>query len=323
MNKTFGYLIIAVGLFLGSLYFSEAACTPLGTVTPLFGLCKPAVGEVGWGSVVNANMDTIDSNLTNSLPRSYLAGLGTSNNAAATTTKVDIAAGQAQDAGNAGGLILSASTTKDLSAVWAVGSGNGCLGTAVARTASTWYHLFVIKRTDTNVVDAYCDTSISAANIPSPYTLFRRIGSIKTDASQNILAFSQNGDYFRLKASVLDVSLTNPGTALILATLTSVPTGVQVKALVNLGAFSGSSAPLTYVHDLSANDEAVPVVATTPQVPGASMWVTSASAITGWAQVEIMTDTTQHIGARLAASGANDRLGIVTLGWTDYRGRNN
>lgn len=326
MNRTWGYVLIAGAILLGSFWMTDAACTPLGSSTTNFSLCKPAVGEVGWGAVVNANMDTIDANLTNSLPRSYLAGFGLTNNAAATATKVDIAAGQAQDVANASALSLNATLTKDLSAPWAVGSGNGCLGTSVSRTVSTWYHVFIIKRTDTSVVDAYCDTSVSAGNIPSPYTLYRRIGSIRTDAtgSGQIIAFTQDGDYFRWSQSVLEFSTTNPGTAAVSATLASVPPGVRVQALIN-GTLvqNGASLSSVYFSDLSANDEApVSTGNLTPAVPGATIggYVGPTNSVQ---QLMIHTNTTQQIRYRLSFSDANMKIAVVTLGWIDRRGRDN
>ncbi len=317
--RTAGMVAIAGAILFGSFWFSDAACTPSGTTTPNFGFCKPAVGEVGWGAVVNANMDTIDGNLTNALPRSYLAGLQLSDTIAATATQISIAAGVAQDAGQAGAMILSSTLTKDLSAPWAVGNNNGGLCGACSYSASTWYHVFEIKRTDTNVVDAYFDTSVSAANIPAPYTLFRRIGSVRTDGSKNILQFTQDGDYVRWAASVLDVNTTNPGTGAITATLTNVPTGVNVMALMNV--FYASSTDATpdflYLSDLAANNEA----ASSTGAPLAML--TANSSLSGVSQVTLRTNTSSQIRYRLNVSDANSIVRIATLGWLDPRGRNN
>lgn len=320
-RKYTGLLAIAAAILFGSFWFADAACTPLGTVTTNFGLCKPAVGETGWGTVVNANMDTIDGNLTNALPRSYLAGLQLSNTVSATPTQVSVAAGIAQDAGQAGAMSIAATLSKDLSATWAVGSGNGGLCGSCSYSASTWYHVFVIKRTDTAVVDAYFDTSISAANIPAPYTLFRRIGSVKTDASKNILQFTQDGDYVRWKASVLDFNVTNPGTAATTASLPSVPPGVNVQAIVTANVTLGAAALSFLISDLSANDEApVPVGTTTPAAPGASMGGTVGSNnISSFLQIR--TSTAQQVRVRLSASDANTKLYLVTMGWWDTRGK--
>jgi len=96
----------------------------------------------------------------------------------------------------------------------------------------TWYHLFVIARTDTRVVDALCSTSATAPTLQTNYTKKRRSGSFKTDGAAHILAFSQFGDEFIWATPVTDVNVTTLGTTPVALTLASVPSGVQVNALV-------------------------------------------------------------------------------------------
>lgn len=321
MKKTTltGYALIAVAILLAPWLYSYAACTPLGSVTSNFALCKPAVGETGWGTVVNANMDTIDANLTNSLPRNYLSGFGLSDTPAATPTKIDIAPGIAQDAGQLGALSLAASITKDLSAAWAVGSNQGCLGPTVNRTVNTWYHVFIIKRTDTSVVDAYCDTNVNAANIPSPYTLYRRVGSIRTDGtgSGNIIQFSQNGPEFLWSTPIMDLVATAPAsTAVQNATLTVAP-GVKVNALTNWVLSTAGINNQIYVSSYDTADLA-PSLSATPMF-------TSQSYNTGNAifamPVNVRTSTTATVRYRLLVNNAA-QVTAVTLGWIDSLGKN-
>lgn len=297
----------------------------MGTFTPVWGFYKPAVGETGWGALVDTNFDIIDGQLTNSLPRSYLAGLGLVNNAGSPNTKIDIGAGVAQDAGNAGGMTLAATLTKDISAVWAVGSGNGGLATALGAVApSTTYHLFLIKRTDTSVVDAYFDTSVTAANIPSPYTLFRRVGSRRTSGASAIIGFTQDGDYVRLNASVLDVTVTNPGTVAVTATLTSVPTGVPVQALLNAYAdnINGLVTLFLYLSDLAATDEAPSRSVAPLCTTGIVINATGLADTAAMGQTMIRTNASSQIRYRINLSNAVINVRIVTLGWWDTRGRN-
>lgn len=289
----------------------------MGTTTPNFGMYLPASGETGWATSVNANFSTIDSNLTNALPRAYLAGCQLTNNAGSPNTKIDLSAGQAQDTGNASAMTLAA-ITKDISATWVVGNNNGGLAAALSLLPSTWYHLFVIKRTDTNIVDAYFDTSVSAANIPSPYTLFRRVGSVRTDAGSLILGFVQDGDYFRWKASVLDVNTTNPGTSAVSATLSRVPTGVAVQALFNAVVVSTTANPFPYFSDLAVNDEAPSITA----APGFSAATNGNAAASYGAQLQVRTNTSAQIRYRFGGSDGNTTIRLVTLGWFDARGKN-
>lgn len=82
----------------------------------------------------------------------HLYGLETSNNASDPTNDIDIALGFAVDSTRATGMELTAGITKRLDAAWAVGSGNG--GLDQGSIANATYHLHLIKRPDTAVVDA-------------------------------------------------------------------------------------------------------------------------------------------------------------------------
>src|SRR3990167_1354670 len=187
------------------------SCTPGGSTTVHFGFCLPADGEINWGTAWRSTMTAIDEELFNvGIPRSYLAGLQTTPTQA--TTSVSIAEGVAMGNDQSTAIRLTSPLVKQLHNTWAVGTGNGGLYAATSIQGNQSYHLFTILRTDTDVVDAYFDTSVSAVNIPSPYTIYRRLASFKTNGASNIQSYTQDGDYFRLAASVLDVNTTNPGT---------------------------------------------------------------------------------------------------------------
>ncbi len=67
-------------------------------------------------------------------------------------------------------------------AAWTAGNGNSGLdGGSVA--ASSWYHVFVIERTDTGVTDILLLRSVPAPALPANYTKKRGVGSIRTNAS--------------------------------------------------------------------------------------------------------------------------------------------
>lgn len=60
MRRQLMWLWLMIGwLSMGG--FSEAVCTPGGTLTPALGLCKPTQGETGWAAAINGNFTTIDS----------------------------------------------------------------------------------------------------------------------------------------------------------------------------------------------------------------------------------------------------------------------
>lgn len=256
---------------------------------------------------------------TGIMPRSYLAGLGLARNA--TVTAFDTAAGAARDSTNAGDMTLAAAVTnKSLNSNWAVGSAAGVLDTG-SKANSTWYHVWLIKRTDTGVVDVLASLSASAPTMPASYTLKRRIGAILTDGSGNITNFSQVGDEFLWLASVLDVNANNPGAAAVTRTLT-VPTGINVWALFNGGAVNAAAAvtPDLIFSELDRNDE-TPSISAAPLSSIPRTVNTSGDSSVNFGRFQIRTNTSAQIRSRLAASDANCTLYIATFGWIDRRGR--
>jgi hypothetical protein len=271
------------------------------------------------GQSLNSNGSGAAPSFGTSTPilRSYLAGLTLSNDGGSPNTVLDIAAGYAVDSTNAVGITLGA-FTKATGGAWAAGTGQNGMGSGLTIANNTWYHVFAIVNAGT--ADVYFDTSAGAANKPTNTTSFRRIGSFKTAAaSTNILAFTQDGDYFRWSASVRDINATNPGTSAVTATLGSVPTGANVQAVFNYSVANDNSAGGNgiYFSDLAANDEAPSASA----APLGQFLVQSGSAtMMGWEQIR--TNTSAQIRYRLIASDGSTVVSIVTLGWWDYRGRN-
>lgn len=252
-----------------------------------------------------------------SVPRSYLAGLGMST--AGSSATMTVAAGQATDSTNATVMNLASSLAKTTSA-WAVGAAGGLDTGAIAN--STWYHFWLITRTDTGVVDVLISLSASAPTMPTNYNLKRRIGSGKTNGSAQWTSFVQLGDEFLWAASVLDVNASNPGTSAVSRTLT-VPTGVQVWALVNwfAGGAAATSQPNLYVSALDQNDEA-PATGAAPLSTlnmGFSALTGTYNGIVG--PVRTRTNTSAQVRTRLLTSDASSAVLGATLGWIDRRGQ--
>ncbi len=289
----------------GALIGASAANTP-AVVT---------VGTNGQGLVANSN-NTNGVNWAFPAIRSYLSGctLSTAGNSAT----MSIAAGLAVDTTSVSAMVLAA-IAKTTSA-WAVGTGNGGKLSAAAIANSTWYHFYVIQRVDTGVVDVGFDVSATAPTMPTNYTLFRRIGSGKTDGSAKWTLFLQDGDEFKWDVPILDISDTNPGTSAITKTLT-VPTGVRVKAMFNAAVFSlttGQNAWL--ISDLSETDKAPSLTV----APLGTIYTNDNAASAGGSgsQGSCWTNTSAQVRVRLgAASGANDSTYLATYGWSDRRGR--
>jgi len=218
-------------------------------------------------------------------------------------------------------MLTLASSIAKTTAAWAVGTATGGLDTGTIAN-STWYHFHVIKRTDTAVVDVLISLSATAPTMPTNYTERRRIGSGRTDGSAQWTAFDQDGDRFLWDAvPALDVSANNPGTAAVTRTLT-VPTGVNVEALMNVGVTNTGVADnfAVYFSDLASSDQAASLTLTPLTAVGVVFSGDGARAST---QMRVRTDTSAQIRTRAQFSDASCTLFIATYGWIDRRGRNN
>lgn len=268
-----------------------------------------AVGSNGQDLVAN-------SNATNGVQwgypalRSYLAGCTLST--AGSSATMSIAAGTAVDSTNVSAMVLAA-TSKTTSS-WAAGAAQGGLDTGSIST-STWYHWFVIQRVDTGATDVLFSLSSSSPTMPANYTLFRRIGSGKTDGSSNWTAFVQYGDTFEWLANVQNASTTNPGTSAVLTTLT-VPTGVKVRAWISSNMNNQTSSDINILFTDPAQTDSA---ASSTQMSYQSG--PNAASAGGGAEFYVGTDTSGRIRYRLSVSGAADTIVINTRGWIDRRGR--
>ncbi|MET4332015.1 hypothetical protein ABIB80_007877 [Bradyrhizobium sp. i1.15.2] len=243
-----------------------------------------------------------------SLLRGYLAGLTLST--AGSSATFSVAAGVAVDSTNAGFMLLASAYTKTTSA-WAVGTGNGALDTGTI-AASTWYHVYQIKRTDTGVVDVLISLSATAPTLPANYTLFRRIGSMVTNGSSQWLKFVQVGDEFLWDTPSTNVNVSNLGTTPTLFGL-SVPIGFQVNALLR-GAMSNATLGTALL--INSADEAA---SSTGAPPGNYTCLNPSAGVAGSFVVNVRTNVNGQI--RAVASQASSTLLVVTYGWVDRRGR--
>lgn len=243
--------------------------------------------------------------------RSHLAGLGLSTPGSSVTFTVN--AGIAADSTTTDLIALASSLQKVGNAAWSLGAGGGSLDTG-AIANSTWYHVYVIKRVDTGVVDVLTSLSASAPTLPTNYTLFRRIGAMKTTAGGVWQSFTQAGDEFLWSTAVTDVNVANLGSTPTMYTLASVPSGLQMKARVRGYATNATTNTFTVV---GSTYETI-----APNSPAGSITVSNSAASTSQGatfSLDILTDSAARIQA--AASNASTTLVVVTYGWIDRRGR--
>ncbi len=298
MGKKIGTLAFVLSLFASSAFAQTCGTLPNNLTN----------GTTADATQVMANFNAVVSCISGL--RGYLGGLTISNDPTTPNTVIDTSAGVA-DSDDVTTMMNLAAFTKNANAAWAVGTGGGCLDTGSSLGVSTWYHLFVIARTDTGVVDELCSTSATSPTMPTSYTKKRRIGSFKTDSSGHILAFSQNGDEFLWSVPVTDVNVTNLGTTATLYPL-SVPPGIKIVARTEI---TGSNTAQWYVL-VNSPDQATAVA----NVPTGNRTV-SASSGASLVPLDVRANAAQSV--RAVSTLASTTLYIVTYGWIDTRGRFN
>lgn len=244
----------------------------------------------------------------------YGYGCTLSNDPTDATNDIGITTGVWADSTAVGLMRLVSSLIKRLDAAWVVGTNQGGLDTGAV--ANGTYHVHLIMRVDTGVVDVLFSLSATAPTMPANYTLFRRIGSI-VRVSAAIKAFIQNNDVFMWQTPAADISVTNPGAAAVTRTLT-LPLGIKVLArlFTRLGQSAATDAiGAVYLSDLAGPD----IVAGSNAVY--YNYVNIAGFFGGGGSAEVVSNTSAQIRSRLEGSGAGSTLVITTLGWVDMRGK--
>ena len=249
-----------------------------------------------------------------SVSRGHIDGLIMSNGTDS-DHDIDIAVGEAADSTGAYLMRLTSGMTKQIDAAWAAGSNAGGMFTG-AVAVDTWYHFYEIRKDSDGTIDFGFDTSLTASNKPAGYSNYRRVGSVLTDGSSNILAFVQQGDYFYWLDSVLDVDLATLAAIATNYTLSIPP--VDVFAIITGAAYDTDQFSI-YIQDLALNDF-LPVVAATSGKSGQLCSSDTAAADnTGSSNTWLVRSTDSQVVAR--ANAAISTFKIMTHGWLDMRGK--
>ena len=231
-----------------------------------------------------------------------------------------ISTGSCVDAGTSAFLTLSAAITKQIDATWAAGDDVGGLFSGTVAN-STWYHVFLIRNPNTDTVDAGFDTSASAANAPSGYTQYRRLGSVLTDGSANITGFScremaGGGLQFLWDDPVSDL-ISHDGTRQ-LVTL-NVPIDYVTEAFGPLVIRDTTPDTSRYFIVTDSNvDDFAPSLAQGANIASINLATgQTATESSGWWQAT--TDTASRIATRSSASDGDFDPYVVLYGWMDAR----
>jgi hypothetical protein len=243
--------------------------------------------------------------------RGHIGGLTLSNNGADATNDIDIAVGAALAGDQSALLVLSSALTKRLDAAWAVGTNQGGLDTG--SIADTTYHVWLIRRPDTGVVDVLFSASATAPTMPADYTQNRRIGSIIRTGGA-IVPFLQFGDMFK-RDGVTDRNSTSAAASALLAV--SVPLGIVVAPLLRLVLTAGTSDNCAVqIGDAAFGSANITMCQVNTGAGDTSE--TNIQIVPGW----VFTNTSAQIYfAQLNIAGTPTASTLDCFGWIDRRGR--
>ena len=269
----------------------------------------------GFGETLDPGQDDqLFSVLASYLQRkSFIDGLVLSNSADA-DHDISIGVGVASDSTGAALIKLTSQITKQIDAAWVEGDDlGGLFDGSVA--ADTTYHVFLIKKDSDGSIDAGFDTSLSAANIPDGYAAFRRVGSVLTDSSSNIINFdayeivggSVRYDY---KEYIADISSGGPAITKTVFQV-SVPEDVEMIANIIIHLLeSTSGTSYGWVNPTTFIDVA-------PGLTTSDIRVNASIAETGQIAKSITTDVSAQMAYRISQTTAG--LRILTIGYADRR----
>lgn len=236
--------------------------------------------------------------------KGHIFGLTLSNNGTDPTNDIDIAVGEAASTEtNPVLMVLASALTKQLDAAWAVGTNAG--GRDTGAIADDIWHVWLIRRSDTGVVDALFSLSATSPTMPTNYDQKRRIGAIVRSGA-TILLFVQLTNTFYFKDRIEDVD-TTISTSRSLLTLSIPP---NQEAIIHIGMINGAAGVLAIVQSTFETDAAPNGAAP----PGTTIQNTSTT-VSSRVDTTVHVDSSSQIAAR--ASAASTTLRIYTRGWKD------
>jgi hypothetical protein len=274
------------------------------------------VGATTIGTGLDDNLRAIQAGVKawyDAVPLWAISGLTYANNVADATNDIDIAAGRCVDATGAVYMKLASALTKQLDAAWAVGTNAGGLDTGSIGNSD--YYIWLIKRSDTGVVDALFSLSSTAPTMPASYDYKRLIGWFKR-VSNAIVAFHTyetegGGIEMNWDAPTLDVNIVNTLTTARRTDAVKVPLNFSVEANVNVLVDDASATPIVWIccpdqTDAAPSASAAPLY-TIGQLAGSATFRVATP-------LRIRTSSTGTIAARANLATVDTYL-VVTTGF--------
>lgn len=285
--------------------------TDLDVSTSKHGLCPKAPNDTTKFFRGDATYAVPTGQVSIANLQGYINGLQLSNNSGDANHDIDIATGFAVDSTNTYAMTLASILTKRLDASWAAGTNQGGIDTG-SMTASTWYHVYLIRKDSDGTIDALFTATYGSPTMPSGWTAKRRLGSVLTNSSNRILGFTQDRDTFWWWGPPLDVDDADLDTTGETYTLASIPPGPRVLAKLHASLYISGATPLVYI----VNPDLALLAPSVTVGPLSTLRQTNSGAREHH-QIEILTNTSAQIAAIPSAN--NCEFKIATLGWVDPR----
>ncbi len=256
------------------------------------------------------------------LPRGHIDGLTLSNDAGDTAHDINVAAGECRDSSDTYNILHSSEITKQIDATWAAGDDAGGMEDGDTVGNAEWFHVHLLgKSTDPTAADIGFDTSVTAVNIladaavvAAGYDIYRRIGSVLTDGSANIIGFTQDGDRFRWKVAVQNLGEATVANSNAVTIAVTTPTGIVAWAdLIYRLKNDGGNAVYTLITALDETD-------TAPSSSLHDLALTTTGQNADSLSIFLKTDASSQIRYRVSFT-VNTRVSLTTKGWIDRRGR--
>ena len=170
-----------------------------------------------------------DSGAAAATIENYLSGYNTANDTTDATNDIVIDRGICADSTNARMIRVVTQMIKQLDVAWAPGNNAGGR-MSLAGIADTTYHLHAIVNPSSGAADFGFDVSPTAPTLPTGFTHFRRIASIKREAGA-IRLYYQDGDLFQWRSMATDRNSASAVAWSLLAL--TLPLGIRVQPIVN------------------------------------------------------------------------------------------
>jgi len=241
--------------------------------------------------------------------RMLISGLTYANNGSDATNDIDFAVGGAMDATGAYYMAINSAITKQSDAAWAVGTNAGMLDAGAVGNSD--YHVWLLARSDTGVVDILSSLSSTAPTMPANYSYKRLIGWFKR-VGGTIVAFNTyetegGGIELMWAAPTLDVNLAATLTTSRRTDALKVPLNFSTIALFNVEADDASNTLITVC--CPDQTDAAPSATAAPLTSFIS--VVSQG---GYANMAVRTSSTGTVASR-ATTATVDNYRISTHGF--------